>query len=269
MGPTADNSAERARSELPQPLLSYSVRQHAHHGECVADLRRELKGRDAALATAAHELRNCLGPVRNSLEILLHATDESTRAVAGAIARRQLATMTALVQDLLEASRFTCGQVNLEPRRLPLQDVIRQAVQDCRGDIDARRQSLSCRLPREPLWIEADAMRLVQVFTNLLGNAAKFTHPGGHIRVLAAREGLTARVRIKDDGVGIAPTELGRIFGLFQQERRTAGAAPAGLGIGLAVVRRLVELHGGSVHARSRGTDLGSTFDVRLPLAPA
>jgi len=145
--------------------------------------------------------------------------------------------------------------------------VIREAIQDCRGETEARRQALSCMLPDEPLWIEADATRLLQVFTNLLGNAAKFTHPGGHIDVCAARDGPIARVQVKDDGVGIAREDLDRIFGLFQQERRSAGSAPAGLGIGLAVVRRLVELHGGAVYASSRGTDLGSTFHVQLPLA--
>lgn len=230
-------------------------------------LRRSERQADVMLATVAHELRNEIGPLGSALELLARSNEPSVRAVAVTMARRQLDAMTHLVEDLTDFGQASRGGAALERRPLELQELVRQTVLACRPLFDERRLHVHVDLPDTPLTVSADPMRLWQVFVNLLNNAAKFTRPDGHVRVSASREGEAACVCVADDGAGIAPEDLKRIFEMFQQGGSSREWSPRGLGIGLAVVRRFVELHGGSVHAASPGVDQGATFSVRLPLA--
>lgn len=235
---------------------SEQSRQHSHRA-------------DVMLATVAHELRNEIGPLGNALEVLASSNEPSVRAVAMTLARRQLNAMTHLVEDLTDFGQASRGGAALECRPLELGELVRQTVLACRSLFDERHVHVQVDLPDTPLMVSADPMRLWQVFVNLLNNAAKFTPPDGHVRVSAARDGQAACVCVADDGAGIAPDDLKRIFQMFQQGGASRQLSPRGLGIGLAVVRRFVELHGGSVHAASPGLDQGATFSVRLPLADA
>lgn len=239
------------------------------HGRAAGRSRQGLRQADILLATVAHELRNEIAPLGNALELLARSDDASVRTLAMTLARRQLDAMTHLVDDLTDFSQASRGGAALERRPLDLQELLRQTVLACRPLFAGRRVHVHVDLPETPLTVSGDPMRLWQVFVNLLNNAAKFTRPDGHVRVSASHEGGSACVRVADDGVGIAPHDLKRIFEMFQQGGSGRGASPHGLGIGLAVVRRFVELHGGSVEAASPGVDQGSTFSVRLPLADA
>lgn len=233
-------------------------------------VKRQHQRRDVLLATVAHELRNEIGPLGNALELLAHSDDAAVRSLAAAMARRQLGAMMHLVEDLTDFGQASRGGAALQRRPLDLQELVRQTVQACRPLFEERRQHLHLDLAGAALTVSADWMRLWQVFVNLLNNAAKFTRPEGHVWISAAREGGSARVCVADDGAGIAPEDLKRIFHLFQQGG--AGSrqlSPRGLGIGLAVVRRFVQLHDGTVEATSPGVGQGATFTVRLPLADA
>ncbi|MHB1124458.1 MAG: sensor histidine kinase [Ramlibacter sp.] len=235
-----------------------------------APVERQHQRRDVLLATVAHELRNEIGPLGNALELLAHSDDATVRSLAAAMARRQLSAMTHLVEDLTDFGQASRGGAALQRRPLDVQELVRQTVQACRPLFDERRQHVHLDLPGTALTVSADWMRLWQVFVNLLNNAAKFTRPEGHVWISAAREGGSARVCVADDGVGIAPEDLKRIFHLFQQGGGgSRQLSPRGLGIGLAVVRRFVQLHGGTVDAASPGVDQGATFTVRLLLADA
>lgn len=237
------------------------------HGRAAGRSRQDPREADVLLATVAHELRNEIAPLGNALELLAHSDDASVRALAVTMARRQLDAMTHLVEDLTDFGQASRGGAALERRPLDLRELLRQAVLACRPLFAERRVQVQVDLPETPLTVSADPMRLWQVFVNLLNNAAKFTRPDGHVRVSASHEAGSACVRVADDGAGIAPEDLKRIFEMFQQGGSSRRASPRGLGIGLAVVRRFVELHGGSVQAASPGVDQGSTFSVRLPLA--
>lgn len=235
-----------------------------------APVERQHQRRDVLLATVAHELRNEIGPLSNALEVLAQSDDASVRSLAAAMARRQLSAMTHLVEDLTDFGQASRGGAALQCRPLDVPELVRQTVQACRPLFEERRQHVHLDLPGTALMVSADWMRLWQVFVNLLNNAAKFTRPEGHVRISAARDGRSARVCVADDGVGIAPEDLKRIFHLFQQGGGgSRQLSPRGLGIGLAVVRRFVQLHGGTVEATSPGVDQGATFTVRLPLADA
>lgn len=235
-----------------------------------APVERQHQRRDVLLATVAHELRNEIGPLGNALELLAHSDDATVRSLAAAMARRQLSAMTHLVEDLTDFGQASRGGAALQRRPLDVQELVRQTVQACRPLFDERRQHVHLDLPGTALTVSADWMRLWQVFVNLLNNAAKFTRPEGHVWISAAREGGSARVCVADDGVGIAPEDLKRIFHLFQQGGGgSRQLSPRGLGIGLVVVRRFVQLHGGTVDAASPGVDQGATFTVRLLLADA
>jgi len=226
--------------------------------------------KDEFLATLAHELRNPLAPLRNAL----HALRLAGASGAGAdrlhgMMERQVNHMVRLVDDLLEVSRITRGKIELRPERVDLADVVRAATETSRPLIDAGRHELEVALPDAPLPLEADPVRLAQVVGNLLNNAAKYTPRGGHIRVTAERRGSEVALHVRDDGVGIPAEMLHKIFDLFTQVDRTLASAQGGLGIGLTLVRRIVELHGGRVEARSAGANSGSEFVVTLPLAPS
>ena len=229
---------------------------------------RQHQRRDALLATVAHELRNEIGPLGSALELLARSDDPSVRALAVTMARRQLKAMAHLVEDLTDYGQAGRGPVALERHPLELQQLVSQSIQACSGAFDERGVQLSVALPAAPLTVCGDELRLAQVFMNLLTNAVKFAAPTGHVAVCASRDGDMAEVRVADDGAGIEAHDLERIFWIFEQGGGSRALSPRGLGVGLAVARRFAQLHGGSVHAESRGVGQGATFIVRLPLMP-
>ncbi|NIE62882.1 response regulator [Burkholderia sp. Ax-1719] len=230
--------------------------------------------KDEFLATLAHELRNPLAPIRNGLHILrLAGTGSAAAQRTHDMLERQLDHMVRLVDDLMEVSRITGGKIGLRKEAVELGSVLRQAVETTRALIDAAGHRLTVSLPPEPLMLDADPVRLSQVVANLLNNAAKYTDPGGQIWLTAhvERDGDDNRavVSIRDNGMGISAAMLPKVFDLFIQGERTYSRAQGGLGIGLTLVRSLVELHGGSVEAISEGLGRGSEFVLRLPMAAA
>jgi signal transduction histidine kinase/CheY-like chemotaxis protein len=225
--------------------------------------------KDEFLATLAHELRNPLAPIRNALESMKLAPDDRrVGESARELMERQLAQMVRLIDDLMDLSRVSRGIVELRRSRLSLAAALRDAVETSRPTIEHFGDELVVSLPDEDLVIHGDPTRIVQVFANLLNNAAKFTPRGGHITLTLARiDAGTAAVSVRDDGVGIPTDLLDRVFDMFAQLDRSHTQLGGGLGIGLTLVRRLVEMHGGTVAARSAGPGTGSEFVVRLPLA--
>jgi CheY-like chemotaxis protein/two-component sensor histidine kinase len=183
--------------------------------------------------------------------------------------QRQLAQMVRLVDDLLDVSRITTGKLAVRKTVLDLQSVLRDAVEIARPFIESRRHKFDMVLPAEPIVVEGDRTRLAQVFSNLLNNAAKYTDPGGQILVSAAREGRSAVVRVRDNGIGLTHEAIGTIFDMFVQVDRSLERSQAGLGVGLTLARRLVELHDGTIEARSDGVDKGAELVVRLPVSNA
>jgi signal transduction histidine kinase/CheY-like chemotaxis protein len=230
-------------------------------------LREADRHRTEFLAVLGHELRNPLAALRAGVEVLRSPNRPATEQAVGAL-RRQLAQLTGLVDDLLDAARINRGRFELRREAVDLAEVVGRAVESARPPAEARGQRLEVALPAGPCLLEGDRVRLVQVFSNLLHNAVKYTDPGGHITVRAEWAGEEAVVRVRDNGVGIAPALLPRLFELFVQGDRSAARAQGGLGIGLALVKRLVELHGGAVEAHSAGVSQGSEFVVRLPRRP-
>ena len=227
-------------------------------------LREADRRKDEFLATLAHELRNPLAPIRSSLQLLRESSDAPSELCA--MLERQVDQMVRLVDDLLEISRMTQGRIDLRRERVDLASVLRAALETTRPAIEAGDHRLEMSLPSELLAVDADPLRLAQVFVNLLDNAAKYTPDGGRIRVRVERRGDEVEVSVCDDGVGIPTAELPRVFEAFTRAPHALPRATGGLGIGLALVARLVELHGGRVEARSDGPGRGSEFVVRLPL---
>ena len=240
-------------------------RRSAEQALRVADRRK-----DEFLATLAHELRNPLAPLMNGLEILRMAGANPAMAERSReVMERQLRQMVRLVDDLLDVSRITTGKLMVRRSPVQLQQVIRSAVELAEPFIKSRGHTLELDLPAEPVWLEADATRLSQVFSNLLNNAAKYTNSGGAIRLDARVTGKSVAVRVIDNGIGLTPAMLGRVFDMFAQVDYSLERSNAGLGVGLTLARRLVELHEGRLEAFSEGTDKGSTFVATLPLAAA
>jgi len=223
--------------------------------------------KDEFLATLAHELRNPLAPVRNSLHILRLAADDATVARVRAVMERQVDHLVRLVDDLMEVSRITRGKIELRRERTDLARVLRAALETSQPLIDACGHRIEVDLPKEPLPLDVDPVRLAQVFSNLFNNAAKYAECPGDIRVSAWREVGQVAVSVRDDGIGIDPGMLAHVFEMFAQVDGTHRRSQGGLGIGLTLVRSLVQLHGGSVSAHSEGVGRGSEFVVRLPLA--
>ena len=231
-------------------------------------LREADRRKDEFLATLAHELRNPLAPIRNSLHILRLAGGEGRTAErVSEMMERQVNHMVRLVDDLMEVSRITSGKIELRKEQMELGDVVRSAIETSRPLIDAAHHQLALSLPTEPLTLEGDPVRLAQVLSNLLNNAAKYTAEWGQIRLAARRERSSVVVSVRDNGMGIPAEMLSKVFDLFTQVDRINSRTQGGLGIGLTLVRSLVEMHGGSVEARSGGPGQGSEFLVRLPLA--
>jgi PAS domain S-box-containing protein len=249
------------------PLLGFTkvtrdvtARKRAEEALKEADRRK-----DEFLAMLAHELRNPLAPISNALHLARLPGADSRQAID--LIERQVEHMVRLVDDLLDVSRITRGKIELRRERADLAAVVVRAVEGSRPLIDARRHALDLRLPDDPLPVDGDPVRLAQVVWNLLNNAAKYTPEGGRIGVAVEREGGEAVVRVRDTGMGIPADMLARVFDLFTQVDRTLDRAEGGLGIGLTLVRRLTEMHGGTVEAHSDGPGQGSEFVVRLPLA--
>jgi PAS domain S-box-containing protein len=234
----------------------------------ITRLREADRRKDEFLAVLAHELRNPLAPIRNSLHILRLTSQHDPAAERVAeMMERQVNHMVRLVDDLLEVSRITRGKIELRKERVEVAAVVRSAVETSRPLIEAGRHQLALSMPPEPLTVEGDPVRLAQILANLLNNAAKYTEAGGQIWLTVRQEGERVAIAVRDTGMGIAPHHLPRVFDLFTQLDRHAGHAQGGLGIGLTLVKSLVEMHGGSIRAHSAGPGQGSEFTVRLPLA--
>jgi PAS domain S-box-containing protein len=232
-------------------------------------LKETDRRKDEFLAMLAHELRNPLAPIRNAAQILgMVGPPQAPVQQAREIIERQVAHLARLVDDLLDVSRITRGKINLEWAPVDLAQVVANAVEGSRPLIDARRHELHVSLPTEPVLVEGDSTRLTQVVLNLLNNSAKYTPEGGDIGLTLRREDGDAVISVRDNGVGIAPDLLPRVFDLFIQAERTLDRSQGGLGIGLTMVQRLIELHGGTVRAHSDGVGRGSEFVVRLAAMP-
>lgn len=230
-------------------------------------LRDADRRKDEFLATLAHELRNPLAPIRNALHVLKRSNEaEPSTSRLYSMMERQVDHLVRLVDDLLEVSRITSGKIELKRGRVDLAGLIGHAVEMSQPLIRAAGHELSVSYPQHALIVDADAVRISQVFVNLLNNAAKYTEPGGRIQLSARRNGDEAVVSVSDTGVGIPAEMLPRVFDLFAQVDRSLGRAKEGVGIGLALVRSLINLHGGRVEARSEGPGRGSEFIVHLPL---
>ena len=235
-------------------------------------LREADRRKDEFLATLAHELRNPLAVIANAV-YLLKKSEREDASIAGrttkllAMTENQVGHLVRLVDDLLEVSRITSGKIELKRQPVDLAVVVRQAIETSRTMIEASRHEMSLTLPDEPLIIDGDPVRLAQIFTNLFTNAAKYTQADGRIGVSMGRAQGMCVIRIKDTGVGIPADMLSRIFELFTQVDRSLGRSQGGMEVGLALTRRLVELHGGDIEARSEGVERGSEFIVRFPLA--
>ena len=257
------------RTALRARERQYQIRDHLlerAHNE--AALREADRRKDEFLAILAHELRNPLAPIRNSLHILrLTTRDNPAAEQVGDMMERQVKHMVRLVDDLLEVSRITRGKIELHMELFDLAAVVRSAVEASRPMIEAAGHHLSVIVPPEPHTLQGDSVRITQVISNLLNNAAKYTEEGGRIWLTARREGYGVVISVRDTGVGIPVDELPRVFDLFTQVDRSNRRAQGGLGIGLTLVKSLVEMHGGTVTAHSEGEGKGSEFVVRLPLS--
>ena len=233
----------------------------------IAKLRETDRRKDEFLATLAHELRNPLAPIRSAVEFTrIKAPEDPSLKRALDIVDRQLKGMVRLVDDLLDVSRITLGRIELQKAPVSLGVVLSHAIEAAKPLIESAAHTLRVELPEDPLELEADATRLSQVFLNLLNNAAKYTPPGGCIDMRVEVTNQQALVSIRDSGIGIPKTMLTHVFDLFAQANRVSGTVQGGLGIGLTLARRLVQLHGGAIEARSDGEHQGSEFLVRLPL---
>jgi PAS domain S-box-containing protein len=230
-------------------------------------LREANRRKDEFLAMLAHELRNPLAPVRVAVQLLQMQQPESSHSrEALAVIDRQMRQMTRLIDDLLDVSRITRGKLELRRQRAKLADVVRAAVETSRPALDAAGHTLTVELPAEPIELDADPTRLAQAVANLLNNAARYTDRGGQVRLELERQGSDAVITVRDTGIGIPAEMLGHVFEMFTQVDRSLERVHGGLGIGLTLVKSLVELHGGSVQAHSDGPGTGSTFTIRLPL---
>jgi PAS domain S-box-containing protein len=234
--------------------------------ESERQLREADRRKDEFLATLSHELRNPLAPIRNSLYVLDHAAPGGDQARhAKEVIERQVNQLTRLVADLLDVSRITRGKVQLQRERLDLRDVVHRTLEDHRSMYGARGLELREEQPGRPVWVDADPTRMAQALTNLLNNAAKFTKEGGSVSVALRQEGKTAVLQVRDDGAGIAPDLLAKIFEPFTQGEQPLARSTGGLGLGLALVKGLVELHGGTAIAHSDGIGKGALITLRLP----
>jgi signal transduction histidine kinase/CheY-like chemotaxis protein len=230
-------------------------------------VREQDRRKDEFLATLAHELRNPLAPIRTGLAVLKLAPSINAMMKTREIMERQVEHMVRLIDDLLDVSRITRGKVQLKKERIDVRTILDTALEVSRPFIEESRHRLFISTPEEALLLDADPTRMAQVVSNLMNNAAKYTPEGGRIELSAERDNSDVIIRVRDNGVGLTSEALPKVFELFSQVGKTLDRSQGGLGIGLALVKRLVEMHGGQVAAESPGLGQGSTFVVRLPLA--
>jgi signal transduction histidine kinase len=256
-----------------QAALRDRRRQYARRAEFVERerqaqaLRENDRHKDEFLAMLAHELRNPLAAVNNAVTVLKMSADEESRNWASDVVERQARQLVRLIDDLLDVSRITSGKIRLKKEYVDASSPLDQAIESARPLIDERQHTLVVAVERGELPLHADVTRVGQIALNLLTNAAKYTESGGRIELTARREGEQAVISVRDNGMGILPEKLPEMFRLFAQGDRSLARSEGGLGIGLTIVQKLAEMHGGSVEARSEGPGMGSEFIVRLPLA--
>jgi signal transduction histidine kinase len=265
----------------------FSVRRPPAHGKLTGSLAGDITGhrtqlreallqvkeltlanrrKDDFLAMLSHELRSPLGSIHNAMDLLAKKLGKgNTEQRLQALIERQLGRMTYLVDELLDVSRITSGRMHLRRERVDLRVIVSNAIETLESEISGRNHRLSTELPETPIWVQADRHRLEQVFVNLLANASRYTDPSGELTLCVREHEGQATFRVKDSGIGIAAEALPHIFDLFKQGNTADPRSGAGLGVGLAVVRNLIELHGGSVVAASAGAGRGSEFTVCLP----
>jgi signal transduction histidine kinase len=262
-----NSSLQAANLEMERTNIALQT-EVAERGRVEQALKEADRHKDEFLAMLAHELRNPLAPIRNAVHLIkMRSLEDPQLCLARDVIERQLKQLTRLVDDLLDVSRITRGKINLTRERLELADLMSRAVETVMPAIEARGHALSVELPERSLGLYGDPVRLVQALGNVLGNAAKYTGSGGRISLSARRRNRDAEITVRDNGMGIAPEVLPRIFDLFTQMDERMERSPSGLGIGLALVRRLVEMHGGTVGASSAGPGQGSEFIIRLPVS--
>ena len=266
---------QNPQSEYDQSLSS-ALRQKAQALELEIIERKRIeevlheseRRRDEFLATLAHELRNPLAPIRNATEIMKVADADPVRmAAARALIERQIAHLVRLIDDLLDVSRITRGRLELRLHRTDLMTAVDMALETTRPLIERKRHRLRVEVSGGPLMVDGDVTRLAQVLSTLIDNSAMYSDPESPIAVTLARDSTGAVLTVSDSGIGIAPELLPWVFDMFARPSPPCIGARSGLGIGLTLVKRLVELHGGSIEAHSGGLNRGSTFTVRLPLA--
>jgi two-component system CheB/CheR fusion protein len=258
------------KGKIDAPLLERSIRYAIERKRAEEALKDADRRKDEFLAMLGHELRNPLAAIRYSLQILLSSKGKGDVAPqVTEIIDTQVYNLTRMVDDLLDVSRITRGNIQLRKDKAELAMVIGQAVESARPLIEARSHKLTVALTTQPVHLEADPTRLEQVLVNLLNNAAKYTKPCGDITLTAEREGDEAVIRVQDNGIGIQPELLPKVFDLFVQSEQSQERSQGGLGIGLTLVKKLVEMHGGRIEAHSEGVDKGSEFVVRLPALPS
>lgn len=258
---------ELLRDEVGNPVGMLGVNYDITERKNSEDALKEADHRkDKFLATLAHELRNPLAPIRNALQVMhLAGTDAAIVEQSRRMMERQVGQMVRLIDDLLDVSRISTGKLTLRKERIELVTVINNAVDTARPVIEAAGHQLSIDLPVHPVYLEADAMRLAQVFSNLLNNSAKYTNRGGHIWLSAVCRDDELIVTIKDNGIGIPPEALSSVFEMFTQLDPSRSQAQGGLGIGLMLVKQLLGMHGGSISAHSEGIGKGAEFTLRMP----
>lgn len=251
------------RDQTDRWRIEEVAKQHA------VDLADTDRRKNEFLAVLAHELRNPLAPIRNGAQVLRDAAEDldAVRSVSAMI-ERQISQLVRLVDDLLEVSRINQGKVSLRRERVPVEPIVRQAFEAAMASPLSQEREFTLSLPPEPLYLFADAVRLMQVVGNLINNALKFTSPGGRISLVVERELAHASIRVRDDGIGVLAEDLPRLFDMFVQVDTSLDRSNGGLGLGLTLARNLVEMHDGTVEALSAGAGQGSEFVVRLPLDP-
>ncbi|AVR95631.1 ATP-binding response regulator [Pseudoduganella armeniaca] len=254
----------------PEELVA-NVRALLRLGRVERELRDMDRRKDEFLAILAHELRNPLGPIRNAVELLRSLDPHASPAQENArrVILRQTDHMVRLVDDLLDVSRISQGKIALRRAPVELCALLRSTVETAEPNMAGRQHVLTTQLPEHDIWVDGDSVRLAQIVGNLLNNAAKFTPPGGRIALSVGLEGAQAVIRVTDNGIGIDPDQAASIFDLFAQAGHSPDRVQDGLGIGLSLVRTLVNLHGGDVRVDSRGLGQGATFEVRLPALTA